>query len=51
VDLGGTADCAAMEMPLREGAVYGQEYLLPEAEKVVAALAAGEPIPPTPSYR
>jgi 8-hydroxy-5-deazaflavin:NADPH oxidoreductase len=50
VDLGGTADCAVMEMPRREGAVYGEEYRLPEAEQVVAALEAGEPIPPTPSY-
>jgi predicted dinucleotide-binding enzyme len=50
VDLGGTADCAVMEMPPREGAVYGEEYRPPEAEEVVAALAAGEPIPPTPSY-
>jgi predicted dinucleotide-binding enzyme len=50
VDLGGTADCAVMEMPPREGAVYGEEYRLPEAEKVVAAVRAGEPIPPTPSY-
>jgi predicted dinucleotide-binding enzyme len=50
VDLGGTADCAVMEMPQREGAVYGEEYRLSEAERVVAAVRAGEAIPPTPSY-
>lgn len=50
VDLGGTADCAVMEMPRREGAVYGEEYRLPDAEKVVEAVRAGEPIPPPPSY-
>jgi 8-hydroxy-5-deazaflavin:NADPH oxidoreductase len=50
VDLGGNADCEVMEMPRREGAVYGEEYRLPEAEQVVAAIRAGEPIPPTPSY-
>jgi hypothetical protein len=30
--------------------VYGEEYQLPDAEKVVAALRRGEEIPPTPSY-
>jgi 8-hydroxy-5-deazaflavin:NADPH oxidoreductase len=50
VDLGANADCAVMEMPRREGAVYGEEYRLPEAELVVKAVQAGEPIPPTPSY-
>jgi 8-hydroxy-5-deazaflavin:NADPH oxidoreductase len=50
VDLGGTAGCEVMEMPRRDGAVYGEEYRLPEAEKVVEAVRAGEPIPPTPSY-
>ena len=47
VDLGGTAGCAVMEAPRRDGAVYGEEYRLPEAEEVVAA---GRPIPATPSY-
>jgi 8-hydroxy-5-deazaflavin:NADPH oxidoreductase len=51
VDLGGTADCAVMEAPRRAGAVYGEEYRLPEAEQVVTAVRAGRPIPPTPSYR
>jgi hypothetical protein len=50
VDLGGTADAAVIEMPRREGAVYGDEYRLPEAEQVVAAVRAGKRIPPTPSY-
>ena len=50
VDLGGTADCEVMEMPRRPGAVYGEEYRLPDAENVVAAVKAGEEIPPTPSY-
>jgi 8-hydroxy-5-deazaflavin:NADPH oxidoreductase len=50
VDLGGTADAAVMEMPRREGAVYGEEYRLPEAEQVVSALKAGREIPPQPSY-
>jgi hypothetical protein len=50
VDVGGTADCAVMEMPRREGAVYGEEYRLADGEQVVAAVKAGEAIPPTPSY-
>jgi 8-hydroxy-5-deazaflavin:NADPH oxidoreductase len=50
VDLGGVAECAVMEAPRRPGAVYGEEYRLPEARQVVAAVRAGEPIPPTPSY-
>ncbi len=50
VDLGGTADCAPMEAPRRAGAVYGEEYRLPDALAVVEAVRAGRPIPPTPSY-
>lgn len=50
VDLGGTADCTVMEAPRRAGAVYGEEYHLPEAQAVVAAVRAGQPIPPTPQY-
>jgi len=50
VDLGGTADCAVMEAPRRSGAVYGEEYRLPEARLVVEAVRAARPIPPTPSY-
>jgi hypothetical protein len=50
VDLGGTAGCEVMEMPRREGAVYGEQYRLPDAKRVAEAVAAGQPIPPTPSY-
>jgi predicted dinucleotide-binding enzyme len=50
VDVGSNADAAVMEAPRRPGAVYGEEYRLPEAEKVVEAVRAGEQIPPTPSY-
>ena len=50
VDLGGTADAAVMESPPRPGAAYGEEYRLPDAEKVVEAVRTGEEIPPTPSY-
>jgi hypothetical protein len=50
VDLGGTADAALMEAPGGPGTVYGEEYRLPDAEKVVEAVKAGEEIPPTPSY-
>jgi hypothetical protein len=50
VDLGGTAGCAVMEAPRRDGAVYGEEYRLAEAQEVVAAVRAGRPIPPTPDY-
>src|SRR4029077_7926440 len=50
VDIGGTADAAVIEAPGGPGTVYGQEYRLPDAEKVVEAVRAGEEIPPTPSY-
>jgi 8-hydroxy-5-deazaflavin:NADPH oxidoreductase len=50
VDLGGTADAAVIEAPGGPGTVYGEEYRLPEAEKVVDAVKAGNEIPPTPSY-
>jgi 8-hydroxy-5-deazaflavin:NADPH oxidoreductase len=50
VDLGGNGDAAVMEMPRRPGAVYGEEYRLPEAEQVVEAIKAGREIPSTPSY-
>jgi 8-hydroxy-5-deazaflavin:NADPH oxidoreductase len=51
VDLGGTAGCTVMEAPRRPGAVYGEEYRLPDAIAVVQALRAGRPIPSTPQYR
>jgi predicted dinucleotide-binding enzyme len=50
VDLGSSEGCAVMEAPRREGAVYGEEYRLPEAQEVVEAVRAGRPIPATPSY-
>jgi predicted dinucleotide-binding enzyme len=50
VDLGGTADCAVMEAPRRDGAVYGEEYRPAEAAAVVQAVRNGAPIPPTPRY-
>jgi 8-hydroxy-5-deazaflavin:NADPH oxidoreductase len=50
VDLGGTAGCAVMEAPRRDGAVYGEEYRLPEARRVVEAVRDGVAIPPTPRY-
>jgi predicted dinucleotide-binding enzyme len=50
VDLGGTADCAVMEAPRREGSVYGEEYRAADAGAVVEAVANGRPIPPTPHY-
>jgi predicted dinucleotide-binding enzyme len=51
VDVGSNADAAVMEAPRRDGAVYGEEYRLPDAEKVVDAVRAGRDIPPTPDYR
>jgi predicted dinucleotide-binding enzyme len=50
VDVGANADAAVFEMPRRSGAVYGEEYRLSDAEKVVEAVKAGKEIPPTPSY-
>jgi 8-hydroxy-5-deazaflavin:NADPH oxidoreductase len=50
VDLGGTEGCAVMEAPRRPGAVYGEEWRLPEALEVVSAVREGQPIPQTPQY-
>jgi predicted dinucleotide-binding enzyme len=50
VDVGGTHECAVMEAPRRDGAVYGEEYRRPDAEAVLEALRAGRPIPPPPAY-
>jgi 8-hydroxy-5-deazaflavin:NADPH oxidoreductase len=50
VDVGPNAEAAVMEAPRRDGAVYGEEYRQPDADQVVAAVKAGEEIPPTPSY-
>jgi 8-hydroxy-5-deazaflavin:NADPH oxidoreductase len=50
IDLGVTATCQVMEAPRRKGAVYGEEYRLPEALAVLEAVREGRPIPPTPDY-
>jgi 8-hydroxy-5-deazaflavin:NADPH oxidoreductase len=50
VDLGGTAACAVMEAPRRQGAVYGEEYRATDAPAVVEAVRAGREIPSTPRY-
>jgi predicted dinucleotide-binding enzyme len=50
VDIGGTGDCAVMEAPRREGAIYGEEYRAADAQAVVEAVRAGRTIPPTPQY-
>ena len=50
VDIGGLDDAAVMEAPRRHGSVYGEEYHRIDAEAVVAAVRAGHPIPPTPTY-
>lgn len=51
VDLGGIEDCALMEAPRREGAVYGEAYREIDALSVLRAARDGRPIPPTPLYR
>jgi predicted dinucleotide-binding enzyme len=50
VDVGANADAAVMEAPRRPGAVYGEEYRLPDGEKVREAVKAGKEIPPPPTY-
>jgi predicted dinucleotide-binding enzyme len=50
IDLCGLADCAVMEAPRRDGAVYGEEWRVAEAYEVVTAVHEGVPIPPTPVY-
>jgi 8-hydroxy-5-deazaflavin:NADPH oxidoreductase len=50
VDLGSTAQAAVMEAPRRPGAVYGEEYRLPDARAVAEAVHQGHEIPPTPHY-
>jgi 8-hydroxy-5-deazaflavin:NADPH oxidoreductase len=50
VDLAGIDGCCVMEAPRRAGAVYGEEYRQADAAAVVAAVRAGQPIPPTPAY-
>jgi len=41
VDLGPASNAAVMEAPRRPGAVYGEEYRLPEAQAAVAELLSG----------
>jgi len=50
IDLGGTATCAVMEAPRRDGAVYGEEYRAADAQAVIDAVRAGTAIPPVPVY-
>ena len=50
VDLGGTAEAAAMEAPRRDGAVYGEEYHRAAADAVVEAVRMSRPIPGPPNY-
>jgi 8-hydroxy-5-deazaflavin:NADPH oxidoreductase len=50
VDVGRNEDAAVMEAPRREGAVYGEEYRLPDAQGVVEAAMEKREIPPTPEY-
>lgn len=50
IDLAGIDSCQVMEAPRRPGAVYGEEYRKADADAVVAAVRAGQPIPPAPVY-
>jgi 8-hydroxy-5-deazaflavin:NADPH oxidoreductase len=50
IDIGGLDDASVMEAPRRPGSVYGEEYRRLDAEAVVKAIRAGQPIPATPSY-
>jgi hypothetical protein len=50
VHLGGIEECGVMESPRRPGAVYGEEYRLPDALAVLEAVRARRPIAPTPHY-
>ena len=50
VDIGRNEDAAVMEAPRRDGAVYGEEYRLPDAQGVVEAVTEGREIPPAPAY-
>jgi predicted dinucleotide-binding enzyme len=50
VDMGGLAEAVPMEAPRRPGAVYGEEYRLPDALKYVEARRRHEPPPPLPDY-
>jgi predicted dinucleotide-binding enzyme len=41
---------AVLEPPRRAGSVFGEEYHLNDADHVLEAVRAGQPIPPAPSY-
>lgn len=49
-DLGGLAEARPMEAPRRPGGLYGEEYRPADAQAAVAALRAGQPLPPAPRY-
>jgi predicted dinucleotide-binding enzyme len=50
VDAGSAAQSGILEAPRRDGAVYGEEYRLADAQVAVDAARAGRPIPPPPQY-
>jgi predicted dinucleotide-binding enzyme len=50
VDVGANAAAAVMEMPRGPGSAYGEEYRLPDAEKLLEAVKAGKEIPTPPTY-
>jgi len=50
VDLGPTRAAAVLEAPRRPGSVFGAEWHLADARRVVAAVKAGRPVPPPPAY-
>jgi predicted dinucleotide-binding enzyme len=50
VDVGRLADATPMEAPRRPGAVYGEEYRLPDALAYLEAIRRGQPPPPLPDY-
>jgi predicted dinucleotide-binding enzyme len=39
-----------LEPPRRAGSVFGEEYHLPDADEVLEAVRAGQPLPPAPPY-
>jgi len=50
VDLGGFDRTRVQEPPRRKDGVFGDEYRLPAALELVAALNDGTPFPATPKY-
>jgi predicted dinucleotide-binding enzyme len=41
---------AVLEPPRRAGSVFGEEYRLNDADEVLEAVRAGQPLPPAPPY-